>query len=862
MPALEPIKYEPRRAALDRRCCPFGFHGFRNGGFRPADLSILVWLLMLICLAAPTGFTTAECRAAAPVREEPPLRLRMGANSDFSPYEFTNAKGVADGFSVDLIRAIAREMNFEIDLMLGSWQEMRRMLADRRIDALTGMLYSKERDVLFDFSVPHLIVSYAIFVRKGTEFNSVENLKNKEVLVVADVYAHDWLLANAFTPFIFTVERPQDALEQLSAGMHDFAVLPRLHGLDLLRNRAIENVETVGPPVLTQKFCFAVAAGNADLLAKLNEGLVMVQRDGEYDRIYRKWFSVYEHNLQYLKYARRIGIPLLLLLAAVLLWNFFLKKTVTLKTRKLRQNEALLAQIIQSAPMATFVIDRDHRVIHWNKACQDLTGVSDRQIIGTPDHRSAFYHNERPAISDLLLDLGDAEEVCSKSDMKVRLSSVIEGACETELVFSRSEHDGKWLSGTAVLLRDVGGQVIGAIESWKDLTEHKQLEAQLIQSQKMEAIGTLAGGIAHDFGNIMTAIMGIAEMGRRNAARGNPAADFFNDIMKASGHANNLVRRILTFSRQSELQANPLRIDTLVEEAVDLIRATTPSSIHIDRLIDCQEWVSVEATQIQQVLMNLCANAIHAMQGENGTLTIRIATATGDEIHALGSEIEAQRRSFVKLSVSDSGHGIPKQIVDRIFDPFFTTKERGEGTGMGLSISHAIVKRFGGAIAVDSRQGEGTTFKIFLPVIDKPASAPVSAMSKGGEHVLMVHGDTISHDVNPEILRQQGYKVTMEPLAQSALDKLQSRSVSPDLIITTIDIENPPPGAFIRMIRAICPQTPIIMAMGFSTDLDRINAEQLGADAIIKRPILMHELASLIRELLDRRPTSQDAELH
>ena len=733
------------------------------------------------------------------------------------------------------------------------------MLADRRIDALTGMLYSKERDVLFDFSVPHLIVSYAVFVRKGTEFKAVENLENKEVLVVADVYAHDWLLENAFTPHIFTVERPEDALEQLSGGMHDFAVMPRLHGLDLLRKLAIDNVETVGPPVLTQKFCFAVAAGNADLLAKLNEGLLMVQRDGEYDRIYRKWFSVYEHKRLYLRYARRIGIPLLILLAAVLIWNFTLKKSVKIKTHRLRQNEALLAQIIQSVPMATFVIDRNHRVIHWNKACQDLTGVSDHQVIGTPDHRSAFYHNEQPAISDLLLDLGNAEEVCRRSDLQVRQSSVIEDACEAELVFNRSEPDGQWLSGTAVLLRDHGGQVIGAIESWKDLTEHKQLEAQLIQSQKMEAIGTLAGGIAHDFGNILTAIMGIAEMGRRNADRGKPVVDFFRDITKACAPATNLVHRILTFSRQSELQAKPLRIDALVEEAVDLIRATTPASIHIDVLNNCQEWVSVEATQIQQVLMNVCTNAVHAMRGKNGTLTIRISTATGDDINTLGREIEAQQRSFVKLSVSDTGHGIPKQIVDRIFDPFFTTKVRGEGTGMGLSISHGIVKRFGGAIIADSRPGEGTTFKIFLPVIDKPADLPGRAMPKGGEHVLLVHGNSIVHDINPETLQQLGYKLTMEALAQSALDKLRSRSVSVDLIITTIDMADLPPGVFIRMIRGISPQTPIIMAMGFSTDLDRIDADRLGVDAIIRKPILMHELATLIRNLLDRRPAIPDA---
>jgi polar amino acid transport system substrate-binding protein len=185
---------------------------------------------------------------------------------------------------------VAKQSDLKITLTLDSWQTMRTRLENGQLDALTGVLYSAERDRVFDFSIPHLVISYAIFIRSGTPFRSVEELKNKEVIVVSGVYAHDWLLANRFTPHIFTVNRPQQALELLASGKHDVAVIPRLHGLDLLRRMNIDTIETVGPPVLSQKFCFAVIAGNADLLARLNEGLAQVQRSGEYDQIYLKWF--------------------------------------------------------------------------------------------------------------------------------------------------------------------------------------------------------------------------------------------------------------------------------------------------------------------------------------------------------------------------------------------------------------------------------------------------------------------------------------------------------------------------------------------------------------------------------------------
>ncbi|MBI5552644.1 MAG: transporter substrate-binding domain-containing protein [Desulfobacterales bacterium] len=815
----------------------------------PARGYLCLSLALLVIMA---GSLLPAGRAAA--AEAPAQAIRVGSNSDFAPYEFVNGSGQPDGYTVELMRAVARQAGLAVTIVTGPWEEMRQALETRTIDALTGVLYSHERDRLFDFSVPHDVVTYAIFVRENAPYRSVTDLKDKEVLVVSGVYAHDWLQANNFTTRIVTVDHPEQALQRLSSGQHDAAVLPRLHGLELMRRLKLANLETIGPPVLTQKLCFAVAAGNADLLARLNEGLSLVQKSGEYDRLYLKWFSLYEQKQRYWQYGL-LGAGLLLGLASlVLVWNVSLKRSVARKTRLIEQREVLLHQIVQGLPMPTFVVDRNNLITHWNMACEKLTGEPATRMAGTDRHRVAFYRNARPPLSQQLL-----EKAAGQSTTTCAASTLLEGACEAEFLFQPAGLEGRWMYGTAGLLRQADGQVIGAIESWQDLTEHKRMEVQLLQSQKMEAIGTLAGGIAHDFSNMLTAIMAHAEMARRHAKADAQAGAAIQKVLEVCDHAKKLIRRILTFSRQTEVEVKPMRIDQLVSDGIDLIRATLPSSIQIVRELQCAAMVSVDATQIHQVLMNLCANAAHAMGGRRGTMTVRLAMAD-PQAEPLPEDVQAGRGPFVRLSVSDTGHGIPNEIQDRIFDPFFSTKKPGEGTGMGLAVSHGIVKRFGGAITLDSRVGEGATFNVYLPVIQGPeelAAFSMERMPKGKERLMLVSPSAgAAGDLLLSKLEQLGYRVEVCGSAEEATVELRSEPQRFDLLLITRFLSGVRLEAFIRGVRAIRPDLPIMLTAGYGTDPTPESTARLGAQTTIHEPIILSELAEALRKLLDKAKPS------
>jgi signal transduction histidine kinase/ABC-type amino acid transport substrate-binding protein len=685
------------------------------------DFRLRQYLLISFCLFVSIFFFIPYPVGAGRVSANNVFKI--GVNKDFSPFEFTNKAGVPTGYTVELMSAVAARMGLRIEFVPDIWSNTIQALNSGDIDAVTGMMYSEQRDEIFDFSIPTIIISYALFKRNETSINSLSDVMNKdyEIIIVENVFAYEWLKQNKITNSVITVKTPAEALLLLASGKHDCVIMPRLHGLNLLENLGIDKkIETVGPPVLGQKFCFAVAAGNSDLLAELNEGIYSLQQSGEYDEIYLKWFSVDKHNKQdrkYLQFLIACISLIIFLLLAVLFWNWLLKRAVHSKTRDLRQTHARLKQIIDGVPIATFVIDKDRLVTHWNRACELLTDTKAEMIIATRNYPEALYDDQQYSTVDLLMDNVLTKRSQRYENSLYRQSALLDGAYETVIYRSSSGDGGRWYYCSAVLLRDEAGGITGGIETWQDLTEFKQLERQLVQSQKMEAIGTLAGGIAHDFSNILTAVIGNAELavGKipvESSARGN-----LEQVLAAALRARNLTKQILAFGRHAEIKPKPVQLHAVVKEALALVASSLPSNITVELDLRCNTAIIADETHILQVVMNLCTNAIQAMSKTGGVLEIILSEVEISK-DDLAPETELKPGKCILLSVKDNGEGISQDISSQIFNPFFTTKARGEGTGMGLSVTHGIVKQYGGALVFNSQVGNGSIFHVYFPICE------------------------------------------------------------------------------------------------------------------------------------------------
>ena len=672
--------------------------------------------IAIVVLLLPLGYSPG---AAAVKSSGPSDVIQFRGNSDFSPYEFINDKNEPDGYNVEMARAIARQLGLKVHIELGQWSDVRRELETGKIDALTGVLYSKERDEVFDFSIPHVVISYAVFVRKDSVIQNPMDLKGKEVIVVKDVYAHDWLSQNDFTPHVVTVARPEEALQLLSQGRHDCAVLARLHGLDLLRSLNIDNLKTIGPPVLTQKMGFAVKAGNADLLAKINEGLYLVQASGEYDRIYRKWFSVYEQKRfqdRLVQIGKLVGLPLVVLLVLAGLWIRSLKLLVARRTQALKENQILLNRIVQGTPLPTLVLDRNGKLLLWNRACEELTGISAtaaaERLRNTPPGEATA----DPFMLQLLTEKIPADSEGKRESARPQFLKSSPNATEIEVCVPQLGDTGCWLYGTIVRFCDEQGHPIGIIETWQDLTDRKNLEKQLAHAQRLEAMGRLAGAIAHDFTNFLQAILVFTETAKFEISADSPVRYHLDGIHKTVFRSKELIHQIKVFSRQNLLVPKAIRLKAVVQRAVASVKNIVPDTIVLRLSIDSDVRIMADEVPIEQVVSNLCMNAVNAMGDTGGTLTVRLSTV---ELTRETARRDPELRSgvYAKLTVADTGKGIPAEDLERIFEPFFTTRKREGGTGMGLAIVHGIVKGYDGVISVESEVGKGTAFEILWPVI-------------------------------------------------------------------------------------------------------------------------------------------------
>ena len=389
----------------------------------------------------------------------------------------------------------------------------------------------------------------------------------------------------------------------------------------------------------------------------------------------------------------------------------------------------------------------------------------------------------------------------------------------------------------------------------RDITEQKQLEEKLFHAQKMEAIGTLAGGIAHDFNNILSVITGYSELAKLDIQSGGRPEKMLDQVTTAATRATELVKQILTFSRKTEHHLQPLMPQLIVKEALKMLRSSLPTTISIEEDIDIEcGLIMADPTHVHQIVMNLCTNAYHAMENEKGTLSVNLCRK---EIRAEDiSESGVSPGHFIVLSVSDTGHGIYEQIIDRIFDPYFTTKEVGRGTGLGLAVIHGIVKDYKGFVQVESKPGKGSSFHVHIPALkddiltleetedDKP-------LPTGNERILIVDDESAIVNMNKSVLEPLGYTVTGTTNSEEAFEKIRSNPEQFDLIIADQTMPNLTGSELAEKVLKIKPAMPIILYSGHSSVITEKGALAIGIKKYASKPVTRKELARIVRTVLD-----------
>jgi PAS domain S-box-containing protein len=431
---------------------------------------------------------------------------------------------------------------------------------------------------------------------------------------------------------------------------------------------------------------------------------------------------------------------------------------------------------------------------------------------------------------------------------------------ECEYRIRQPDGQWRWLFSRGRLLRHANGEPYRFVGSTTDITADKQaqteresLEAQLRQSQKMEAIGTLAGGIAHDFNNILGAILGYGELAQQHSAPGSALRRYLDNVLHAAERARLLVDRILGFSRSGLGERVPVHVQAVTEETLELLAASLPAGIRLEqKLLAGGAAVTGDPTQLHQVVMNLCTNALHAM-AHGGVLTVTLERIGLDEPRTL-SRGTLSPGPHLRLCVSDTGSGIAPQVIERMFDPFFTTKGVGEGTGLGLSVVHGIVADLAGAIAVTTEAGHGTTFEIWLPVSGETgASSDALALELprgSGAVVMIVDDEPALVRLDEEMLAELGYEPVGFTSSVAALDAFREQPQRFDLIVTDEAMPEITGTELARQIRQLAPAIPIILVSGYGGSQLAERAAAIGINEVLRKPVQRRDLAESMARVL------------
>ncbi len=529
---------------------------------------------------------------------------------------------------------------------------------------------------------------------------------------------------------------------------------------------------------------------------------------------------------------------------ATITWLIIVRLRRKQAQARLHESEANLRLTLDSIDEAVIVTDPQTKIIRLNPAAETLLGVSPANACGQT-LASVLPLRESPTAAPFVLPTLQALIQDRHKTHPIQAFLKTPANAEYTVIYS------------AVPMLDEAGAARGIVIVVRDVTAQRRLEAQLYQAQKMESIGQFAGGIAHDFNNILAVIIGNGELLNEQLKTQPAALEDLQMMMRGAQRATDLVQQILAFSRKTKHERTPTPLQIVAKEALRFLRSTVPSSIEVaPRISNDLPLILADATQIHQVIMNLCANAIQAMQGTQGRLEIQLETIHVDTEFAL-AHTGLREGAYVRLSISDTGHGIDQNTLKHIFEPFFTTKKKGEGTGLGLAVVHGIVQSHDGCVFVSSRLGEGTVFHVYLPALSntEPSSPPPStAIPSGqGERILLIDDEPAICAAARRVAESLGYRITTFTNPLLALEHLRSHAAEYALLVT----DQTMPGAtgleLAATVHRLHPELPIVLTTGFAADLTELSIKPIGIGKLLLKPFTTTTLAQTFDAIL--KPT-------
>lgn len=776
---------------------------------------------------------------------ELPMRRRLviGGDSSFPPYEFLDAHGLPAGLNVDLARAVAGEVGLDIEITLGPWDAVRKRLETGEVDALGGLAYSPDRAMKVDFAPPHTMLNYVTVVRRanGAPPETTAALRGRSLVVQRGDMSHDMILRAGLGERALAVPSQQDAIQSVMDGKADCAVVTRLVALEWERAHGLAGLRVGRQPILSVPYGFAVAKGNGALLAQISEGLKTLAERGELRRIHDKWLGPDDRldAALVLRYVAMVAGPLLLVLLGAVLWVRSLRRQVALRTASLSQSVQQFERLIQNAPDGIF-IQTGHRFRYVNSALCRLLGASaPGDLIGRP-----VMERFHPAFHSLI-----AERIHSLNVLKTTAPPV----AQTWLRLDGGEVPVE-VSGVPITYEGADGGLVFV----RDISERERMEAQLRQAQKMEAVGRLAGGVAHDFNNMLMAVLNYVELARDAVEPGHPVRECLDEIEGVSHRSANLTRQLLAFARRQTIAPAVLDLNAEIGRMLRMLRSLIGEDIELTWKPGEGLWpVKADPSQVDQVLANVSVNARDAMRGP-GTLTVETANVTIDAATASQHD-DALPGDYVALALTDTGQGMDAEALEHIFEPFYTTKGVGEGTGLGLATVFGIMQQNGGFVEVSSAVGRGTTLTMYFPReidarADAASPAPVAERPGGGETILLVEDERAILVSTTRLLERLGYRVLAAGGPDEALAVARELGTRVNLLLTDVVMPEMTGPELAARLLELKPGIKCIYMSGYTANVIAQHGVLDEGVRFLSKPFTRDDLAGAVRAALDDEP--------